>query len=93
MWARLRDSHDVNATNNVNGGDDSIGTMFPLSDEDVVIEYRKAICHKFTRIHFLHYNLGITLQEVTSFIIVIIIFLQFSTYFLFCLLIESKQLC
>lgn len=55
--------------NNVNGGDDSIGTRFPLSKEDVVIENRKAIWHKFTHIHCHHYNLGFTLQEVTSFII------------------------
>lgn len=34
--------------NNVNGGDDSIGTMLPLSEEDVVIEYRKATWHIFT---------------------------------------------
>lgn len=34
--------------NNVNGGVDSIGTMFPLSEEDVVIEYRKAAWHVFT---------------------------------------------
>lgn len=29
--------------NNINSGDDSIGTMFPLSVEDVVIKYRTAI--------------------------------------------------
>lgn len=45
--------------NNVNGGDDSIGTMFPLSGVDVVIDYRKANWHN----RFHHYNLGFTLQE------------------------------
>lgn len=49
--------------NNVNGGDD---TMFPLSEDDVVID-RKAIWLKFTHIHFHLYNLGFTLKEVTSF--------------------------
>lgn len=54
--------------NNVNGGDDSIVTMLPLSEENVVIEYwkKKKTWHKFTCIHFHHYNLGFTLQEVTS---------------------------
>lgn len=66
MRASPHDSHGVKAMNNVNGGADSIGTMFPLSGVDVVIDYRKAICYLYAHIHSHHYNLGFTLQE-TSF--------------------------
>lgn len=61
--------------NNVNGGDDSFGTMFPLSGVDVVIDYRKASWHEINHNRFHHYNLGFTLQETRFF------FPQFSKYF------------
>lgn len=56
MWASPHDSHDVKAMNNVNGGADSIGTVFPLSGVDVVIDYRKAICYLYAHIHSHYYN-------------------------------------